>query len=119
MNWFFNKKKEIKSKKEIKEFTFSLLEAELQGTQYKYTVKAKNEKEAFNKLVQYFFGENINQEIESQSGNVHYPYQSKFITNMPHWFAKRISGHVRDEKTDYQKELEIYAIENNIKLKKD
>ena len=45
MNWFFNKKKEIKSKKEIKEFTFSLLEAELQGTQYKYTVKAKNEKE--------------------------------------------------------------------------
>ena len=77
------------------------------------------EKEAFDKLVQYFFGENMNQEVESQSGNVHYPHHSKFITNMPLWFAKRISGYVRDEKIDYQKELEVYAIENNIKLKKD
>lgn len=118
MNWFFNKKKELEEKK-IKEFTFSLLEAELQGTKYKYTVKAETEKEAFDKLVQYFFGENMNQEVESQSGNVHYPHHSKFITNMPLWFAKRISGYVRDEKIDYQKELEVYAIENNIKLKKD
>lgn len=118
MNWFFNKKKEAKEEK-IKEFSFNLLEAELQGTKYVYTVKAENEKQAFNKLVQYFFGENMNQEVESKSGNVHYPHQSKFITNMPYWFAKRISGYVRDEKTDFQKKLEIYAIENNIKLKKE
>ncbi len=118
MNWVFNKKKEIKEEK-IKEFTFSVLEAELQGTKYEYTVKAETEKEAFNKLVQYFFGENMNQEVKSQSHNIHYPYGSKFITNMPYWFAKRISGYVRDEKVDYQKKLEIYAIENNIKLEKD
>jgi len=101
-----------------KEYTFSVLEGTKIGDQYTYTVQANSKKEAFNKLVKYFYGEFESNSVQSEHKQVHWPNQSVFETNMPLWFAKRINGQVRDDKNDYQKMLEEYALENNITLKK-
>lgn len=113
LKWFKPKPKETQPKK----FTFNVLEAVKIGDKYTYTVEANNEKEALIKLVKYFFGEEFDEKIESQHYNVTYPNVSTFYTNMPYWFAKKISGYVKEGKHDYQKELEKFAFENNIKLK--
>jgi len=115
-NWFESKPKEEPKEKE---FTFETSESAHIGDRYRYTVKAESQEEAFKKLVQYFFGENMNQEVKSKHDTFSYPNQARFdYKNMPFWFAKRISGHVRDKSCDYQKELEKYCIDNNIKLRK-
>lgn len=114
-SWFKFKPKQQKVKKE---FVFQIYEVVKIGDLYRYTVKASNKEEAFKKLVEYFFGQNNNQEIESKHLNTNYPMHEVFeYKNMPYWFAKRISGHVRDKLCDYQKKLEKYCIDNNIKLK--
>lgn len=116
LNWF---KKEKPKKLEQKEFTFNVLKTVKIGDLYEYTVVAETKDEAFIKLVEYFFGENCNQDVKQKSFQVTYPNQSTFRTNMPYWFAKKISGYVKDDKNDYQKELKKFAIENNINLKLD
>lgn len=114
-SWFKFKPKQQKVKKE---FVFQIYEVVKIRDLYRYTVKASNKEEAFKKLVEYFFGQNNNQEIESKHLNTNYPMHEVFeYKNMPYWFAKRISGHVRDKSCDYQKKLEKYCIDNNIKLK--
>jgi hypothetical protein len=116
LNWFKSKPK----KQEIKqtEFVFEVSESTHIGDLYKYTVKAESKEKAFKKLVQYFFGENMNQEVESEHRTFSYPNQATFdYKNMPIWFAKRISGQVKDKQYNYQHELEKYAVKNNIKLK--
>ena len=108
-----------KIKKEIKqtEFVFETHEAVKIGDLYRYTVTADSREEAFKKLVQYFFGENMNQEVKSEHFETSYPNDSIFsYKNMPRWFAKRLGGHIKDKSCDYQKELEKYAIDNNIRL---
>ena len=115
--WFKKLKPEIKEETQ-KEFKFDTLEAFKIGDMYTYTVKAETREEAFIKLVKYFFGEEHNQDIKSLHQEVTWPYDSVFRTNMPFWFAKRIGGYRKEGRRDYQKELEIFAAEHNIKLKK-
>ncbi len=114
-SWFSKKPKDKTVK--VKEFTFEVLEAVKVGDKHKYTVQAKTEKEAFIKLVKYFYGEDCNQEVKSEHYDVTYPISSTFETNMPYWFAKRISGYRKDNGKDYQMKLEKFALDNGIKLK--
>lgn len=101
-----------------KKFTFDMHEAQCVGDYYKYTVEAASEDEAFKKLVNYFYGNNGSVGIETQSGTVSYPHLSKFIhsNNMPYWFAKRISGVLKQGGRDYQAELEEYCKKNEIEI---
>lgn len=118
MNIFSRFKSKPKEQNVKKEFVFEVHEAVKIGDLYKYTITATNKEQAFKKLVEYFFGENMNQEVKSEHLTTNYPMHEVFqYKNMPYWFAKRISGHVKDKSCDYQKELEKYCIDNNIKLK--
>ena len=103
-----------------KEFEFSVMETAHIGDKYVYKVKAKSKEEAFKLLVDDFFGENFHSDkIKSESFQVVYPYDAKFIVRgMPRWFGKRISGYVKESNQNYQHDLESYCQENNIKLKK-
>jgi len=104
-----------------KSFTFSTTEIQSVGDKYEYTVEAESKEEAFKKLIEYFFGEGYpNEGIKSKHYTVTRPQNYVFdYENMPHWFAKRLSGYVRDDDHDYQKELEKYCIDKNIKLDKN
>jgi hypothetical protein len=114
-NWFSRKKKAVEEVEET--FVFEVHEAVKVGDLYTYTVKAKNKDEAFKKLVEKFYGNGSDESIKSDHHNTTYPNHSVFTyKNMPKWFAKRISGHVKDESCNYQKELEKYCIDNNIEL---
>jgi hypothetical protein len=114
-NWFKHKKKDVEEVEET--FVFEVYEAVMVGDLYQYTVKAKNKEEAFKKLVEKFYGNKTDESIKSEHSNTTYPNHSVFTyKNMPKWFAKRISGHVKDESCNYQKELEKYCIDNNIEL---
>jgi hypothetical protein len=115
-NWFKPKKKtEVVEEEEI--FVFEVHEAVKVGDLYQYTVKAKNKEEAFKKLVEKFYGNRSDESIKSEHFNTTYPSHSIFTyKNMPKWFAKRISGCVKDESCNYQKELEKYCIDNNIEI---
>lgn len=122
MKWFnnlFKSSKKIEEKP--KEFVFESLESAHIGDLYRYTVKADSEKEAFNKLVKMFFGKELNQpDVKSEHFTVSYPFHAKFeYKNMPKWFAKRISGHIKDKQTNYQQLLEKYCNENNIVLREN
>lgn len=115
--WFKPKSKTI-SVIEEQEFVFETSESAHIGDLYTYKVKAKSKEEAFNKLVQYFFGKNMNQDIKSSHNTFSYPNNATFnYKNMPFWFAKRINGSVRDKNYDYQQKLEDYCKQNNIELK--
>lgn len=104
MNIFKIFSKKEKPKTESKEFVFEVSESVHVGDLYRYTVKANSEKEAFNKLVKYFFGKDKNQEIKSEHSTFSYPNNSTFeYRNMPRWFAKRISGYVKENGENYQK----------------
>lgn len=113
--------KKPKEALEVKTYTFSTMEAAKIGDLYEYKVKATSQREAFEKLVKHFFAiseSNIG-EVVSSHKEVSYPGQKVFeYSGMPRWFAKRISGHVRDDSTkeDYQDSLEKYAEANDIKL---
>ena len=99
------------------EFVFSTSESAHIGDLYEYRVKANSRKEAFDKLVQYFFGEGHVEGIKSDHRQFSYPHHARFtVEGMPMWFGKRISGHVRDENVNYQHKLEEYCIKNGIKL---
>lgn len=120
MNKLFNWFKSLNNTKEtskLKEFTFETLEACKVGDKYIYKIQAKNRQEAFIKLVKYFYGDLPEDEVKSEHLNIHYPNLSTFETNMPTWFAKRISGYVKEGNYNYQKQLEKFAIDNDIKLK--
>jgi hypothetical protein len=118
-NWFKSKPKQEVEIKQT-EFVFEVHEAVKIGDLYRYTVTANNKEEAFKKLVQYFFGKNMNQKVKSKHATTSYPNQVTFeYKNMPYWFAKRISGHIKDKGRNYQHELEKYCTKNNIKLKEN
>lgn len=103
------------------EYKFSVTEIIASGDKYEYTVQAESRKEAFDKLVIFFFGENsheVNQAVTSKARTVHATHSDRFYyTGMPRWFAKRLSGQIREEGRDYQKDLQKYCINNNITLK--
>jgi len=114
----------------MKEFSFTTWEAHCVGDWYKYTVKADNEKEAFKKLVEFFYDKNKyhSEDIVSKSRTISYPSHSEVgWINMPKWFARLISGHGR-EKTynffgkeiivDNYKSLEKYAKLHDININK-
>jgi len=121
----FGSRKEKAKEPVEKEFTFTVSEIVCSGDYYKYKVKADNHKEAFRLLVKYFFGKPSYEErekVESSSGTVSMPQNDRFdYEGMPRWFAKRISGHVRNFDTgeDFQKDLEKFCIDHNIKLDRD
>lgn len=124
MGWFdrFKKSKEPEKPKGPKTYTFSTTEICSIGDKYEYKIKASSKREAFNLLIQYFYGEKYPGEgvVESKHYNVTQPQKDVFTYHgMPGWFARRISGWVRNDYTDFQKKLEQYAFENNIKLKQD
>jgi len=101
------------------EFFFSVSESVHLGDLYEYRVTAASKKEAFDKLVQYFFGEERVEGVKSQHKTFRYPEDATFeVKNMPWWFGKRISGNVRDEDHNFQQMLEEYAERNGIQLKK-
>lgn len=101
-----------------KTYNFEVLESTSIGDLYKYAVEAENRDEAFKKLVEYFYGEGYPSEgIKSQHVNVVYPSESRFITNMPRWFAKRISGVAKDTNGHYEDKLVEYCTAKGIKRK--
>lgn len=116
-NIFKNKEKPVPAPETPKKFTFDVMEAVKVGDRYQYTIEADTRHEALVKLVKYFFGEESYQEVKSQHFNVTYSGCSSFVTNMPYWLAKRISGYAKEGDRDYHKELQKFAIDNNIKLK--
>ncbi len=122
----FDRKKKPKEALEVKTYTFSVEETVKQGEVYTYKVKGTSQRDAFKKLVMWFFairsGDVPEGDVKSQCQNINYPGGSVFAySGMPRWFAKRISGHVRDDSTkeDYQEQLEKYAEAQGIKLDKE
>ena len=116
MGWW-NKKKEPK----IKEFTFGVEELVCSGDKYEYKVKASSKREAFNILVKYFFGEDnhkIDKAVVTKEYQVTQPGKNSFTYwGMPRWFAERISGRVRNGRSNYQDKLEQHARKHGIILK--
>jgi len=108
--------------KRIKEktFNFSIEETVRTGEAYNYKVKAETRDEAVAKLVEYFFGEkDFNADIEAKHVNLDYPFQKTFsFHGMPEWLAKRASGYTKSGNVNYHEQLEQYAKEHNITLKK-
>jgi len=105
--------KEVK----IKTYEFSTSEANCIGEWYRYRIEAESKEEAFKKLIEFFYGENINRPVKQSSGEVFYPGLSKFTYDgMPFWFAKLISGDCGPDGS-YYKELINYANKYDIKLK--
>jgi hypothetical protein len=116
---FFKKKVKVADKEKM--YTFGMQEVCAIGDRYEYKVQAENREEAFKKLVEYFFsaeGRSTHlKEVQSTHHSVTQPHKNSFTTwGMPRWFAKRISGDVRGDDYDYQKDLVAYAIKNQIKL---
>lgn len=110
-----------------KEYTFETWEAACVGDKYVYTVTASSKDEAFEKLVKYFFGEDMCQPVKQEHHIIEYQAlrRSGYI-GMPYWFHRRIGGQIYDwvygwfggkRKESYQEKLEEYAREHNIKLK--
>jgi hypothetical protein len=115
----FGKKKEQEAKKSVEsEFFFSIEESAHIGDRYEYRVKASSRKEAFDKLINYFFGEeSMCHDVKSDHRSFSYPGHATFrVEGMPIWFGKRISGQVREDGKNYQHKLEEYCTENGIKL---
>lgn len=112
-----------------KEYVFETWEAHCVGDKYTYTVTATSRKEAFDKLVKYFFGEESSQPVKQQHHNIEYQaLERSGYTGMPYWFHRRIGGWIFDwvygwfggkRKESYQERLEEYARENNIALRKE
>ncbi len=99
------------------EFVFDVCETVCVGDLYRYKVKAPNKEEAFKKLVKFFFSKDGScSDVRSEHFNVSSNRSGFTYHNMPYWFAKRISGYSIEGINDYQKELEKYAIENDIEL---
>jgi hypothetical protein len=99
------------------EFVFSTSESTHIGDLYEYRVKANSKKEAFDKLVQYLFGEGHVEDVKSDHKQFSYPGHATFnVEGMPMWFGKRISGHLREGNANYQHNLEEYCFKNGIKL---
>lgn len=108
-------------------YKFGMQEIAAIGDRYEYTVKADNKQEAFDKLIKYFFADKdayriANEDVKSTHHTVTQPQKDSFTHwNMPYWFAKRISGDVRnrDKGYDYQRDLEVYAAKRGISLDKN
>lgn len=101
----------------IKEYKFTTWEAACIGDKYEYKVKAKTRKEAFNKLVTYFFGKEYIpiEDIKSSGGTIMYPNLNREgCTGMPDWFHDTLKG--RSSKKSQEK-LQTYMINHNIKSK--
>jgi hypothetical protein len=111
--------------KSPKEYTFSMTEMVCIRDRYTYKVKAESKEEAFKKLVMYFFSTDasgVRSDVESEHNNLTNPYKSHFsCKGMPYWFAKRLSGEVRDIKNgiDNQHSLEVYCKKHGIELDKN
>ena len=111
--WPF-KKKQKKKEPKPKSYSFTVWETCNVGDWYFYDVEADNKKEAFVKLVKYFYGKEMNQPVKSDSRTISYPMTNRFgHTGMPLWFAKLISG----GHGEYRCELQKFARENGIELK--
>lgn len=111
--------------KERKKYTFSKDVMTCIGDRYTYEVLAESKEEAFKKLVIYFFspgGGGVHSDIESKHGTLSNPYKDHFsCVGMPYWFARRISGYVRDtpKGIDNQKTLEEYCAKHGIELERN
>lgn len=117
LNWFKKFSPERKNET-AKEFEFFMYETQNIGDWYRYTVEANSKEEAFEKLVKYFFaeGEDMIQPVKQESGNVTIPNGRFYYEGMPYWFAKRVSGVIKEFNNNYQMKLEEYANAHGIKL---
>lgn len=121
--YLFGERIKVAEPKE-KKYTFSTNEIACIGDRYTYKVVAKSKKEAFKKLVIHFYspgGGGVSSDIESKHSTLTRPVRDSFTyVGMPYWFARRISGYVRDRETgeDNQMALEIYCRKNGIELDK-
>lgn len=104
-------------KKTIKTFRMSTTDILCVGDKYEYTIEGNTRKEAFNRLVLFFYGkgENKTQPVKQDSFIVSRPYHNDFYCDgMPDWFGRIISGN--SQNGDYEK-LKSYAAENNLDIK--
>ena len=117
-NFWKKDKAPVDREPKVKEFVFNTWTKPRVGDWYRYKIKARSRKEAFEKLILYFYGDNKDfneSDIKTDSGQTTWLGEEIFCDGMPLWFAKKIGG---GGGKDAHKALLKYCIDNDIKLNK-